>query len=342
MERGGALDRDPVCGKAVGGETGPGLAFEPAEDCPEFRRVEGAEQRLPGPREVIRNLRIEQAPGRKDTGGGRDQYLPDHQRLGHRGGEQRPVAAKGDERIFAGIATPLARHRLDCPDHVRRRDQMGAPGTLFDRHAERLRDLVLDGRTRLARVEPDRTADQMIGVDVTENDIGIRQGRLGAPEVVTDRTRRSAGAVRSDLQCPAGVDPDDRAAACPDFGQIDRRHLQCVAGARQQPRADHDAAADEYSRARLNSPFSISDALAVVPPMSNEIALPIPSWRASAWIPTTPAAGPLSMMFIGVKAAAAAVVRPPFDCISRTGASTPIRTSSSLSVERYRSTIGLT
>jgi len=85
--------------------------------------------------------------------------------------------------------------------------------------------IFFDGRTRLARVEPDGTADQMIGVDVTENDIGIGQGGLGALKVVADGTRRSASAMRSDLQRAAGVDPDDRAAARSDFGQIDRRHL---------------------------------------------------------------------------------------------------------------------
>ena len=80
-----------------------------------------------------------------------------------------------------------------------------------------------------------------------------------------------------------------------------------------------------YSVARVNSPFSISDAFAVVPPMSNEIAFSIPMRRASARTPTTPAAGPDSMMCIGVAAAASAVVSPPFDCISKSGAATPVR-----------------
>ena len=75
-----------------------------------------------------------------------------------------------------------------------------------------------------------------------------------------------------------------------------------------------------YSAARVNSPFSISEAFAVVPPMSNEIALSMPMRRASSRTPTTPAAGPDSMMCIGVAAAASAVVSPPFDCISKSGA----------------------
>ncbi len=78
-----------------------------------------------------------------------------------------------------------------------------------------------------------------------------------------------------------------------------------------------------YSCARLTSPPSISEALAVVPPMSNAIASAMPSWRASARTPTTPAAGPDSTMWIGFSAADWAVVKPPFDCISKSGAPMP-------------------
>ena len=86
-----------------------------------------------------------------------------------------------------------------------------------------------------------------------------------------------------------------------------------------------------YSVARVSSPFSISEALAVVPPMSNEMAFAMPIRLVKAWTPTTPAAGPDSMMCIGVSAAALAVVSPPFDCISNKGALTPVRCTSAIS-----------
>ena len=60
-----------------------------------------------------------------------------------------------------------------------------------------------------------------------------------------------------------------RAAAGADLGEIDGRHLEQVAGAGEQARAAHDAAADAVlERRACTSPPSISDALAVVPPMS--------------------------------------------------------------------------
>jgi hypothetical protein len=65
----------------------------------------------------------------------------------------------------------------------------------------------------------------MVGVQIAENDIGVRQGGLGAAAVVTDRTRRSAGALRPDLQRATGVDPDKGAAPGTDFCKVDGRNL---------------------------------------------------------------------------------------------------------------------
>src|SRR3546814_1830555 len=49
---------------------------------------------------------------------------------------------------------------------------------------------------------------------------------------------------RLPIERAAGVDPDDRAAAGPDLGEVDRRDLQRIARAGEQARAHHDAAAD--------------------------------------------------------------------------------------------------
>ena len=78
-----------------------------------------------------------------------------------------------------------------------------------------------------------------------------------------------------------------------------------------------------YSSARLYSPCSMIAALAVVPPMSKVMTFGDAARRASACAPTTPPAGPDSMMCMGLAAAAAAPIRPPFDCMIRSGARTP-------------------
>ena len=90
----------------------------------------------------------------------------------------------------------------------------------------------------------------------------------------------------------------------------------------------------EYSVARLTSPSSTIDALAVVPPMSKVMIFAIPVRRASAWAPITPAAGPDSMMCIGMREAASAVIRPPFDWMMSNGVRTAISPRPARSVRR--------
>jgi len=89
-----------------------------------------------------------------------------------------------------------------------------------------------------------------------------------------------------------------------------------------------------YSVARLTAPSSTIEAFAVVPPMSKVISLSNPIRRASAWAPTTPAAGPDSMMCIGIAAAAASVINPPLDCMIKSGPRTPIPSRPVRSVAR--------
>ena len=79
-----------------------------------------------------------------------------------------------------------------------------------------------------------------------------------------------------------------------------------------------------YSVVRAGSPFSTMAALAVVPPMSNEITLSSPAERAMLAQAITPAAGPDSTRNAGLAAAAAADIVPPFDCMMCRGPITPV------------------
>ena len=75
-----------------------------------------------------------------------------------------------------------------------------------------------------------------------------------------------------------------------------------------------------YSRPRAMTPCSISDALAVVPPMSKAIALSIPSRCEIPSAATTPAAGPDSSANTGRSFESSAVITPPEDCMIESGA----------------------
>ena len=67
------------------------------------------------------------------------------------GGEERPVAAEGEQRVLAGVAPALARHRPDRPHHVRGGDQVGAVGRLGERQPEAAGDLLLEAPRARAR-----------------------------------------------------------------------------------------------------------------------------------------------------------------------------------------------
>ena len=70
-----------------------------------------------------------------------------------------------------------------------------------------------------------------------------------------------------------------------------------------------------YSRPRAIAPFSISEALAVVPPMSNAIRFSSPSLCDIPSAATTPAAGPDSRANTGRSFASSEVITPPDDCM---------------------------
>ena len=79
-----------------------------------------------------------------------------------------------------------------------------------------------------------------------------------------------------------------------------------------------------YSRPREMAPSSISDAFAVVPPMSKASRLSTPSCCPIPRAATTPAAGPDSSAKTGRSFASSAVMTPPDDCMIWSGPSSPI------------------
>ena len=88
-------------------------------------------------------------------------------------------------------------------------------------------------------------------VEVAEKQVGIGDGGRLAPLVVAHRARRGAGALGPHLQRAGRVNPHQRAAARAHLGEIDRRHLEVIARAGEQARADHDARAHRvFLRAR--------------------------------------------------------------------------------------------
>ena len=249
---------------------------------------------------------------------------PHLQRPRHAGGEERAVAAEGEERVLARVAAALARDRPDRADHVRGGDQVGAVGGLRERQAERLGDpLARSTSWARAGVQLARAPPASCGrVEVAEDTLASVIVGSVAAEVVADRARRGAGA----------------AAARPAARR--RRRSRRASRRRRRPRPGRSPARAAGSRRRSAG--------------ASRCMMPPPTWYSVARLhlavlddrglgggaahvegdqlararaaapapaaPTTPAAGPDSMMCIGRAAAASAVMSPPFDCITSSGA----------------------
>ena len=80
---------------------------------------------------------------------------------------------------------------------------------------------------------------------------------------------------------------------------------------RPEPFLKRSARATSNSRARSGSPPSMTQALAVVPPMSNESRRGSPSSRAMRAAASAPAAGPDSTRRMGTRFAVSGVAMPP-------------------------------
>ena len=212
---------------------------------------------------------------------------------------------------------------------------MGAVRRVLDRHAERPAILSAIAARAFAGIEPERAADQMRRVDVAEHDIGVGHGRLRrrpgrstpapaprrrcAARSARRRRRRSTGSSRRPRRPRRDRSPAPSACSRRPTTAASRARCRRRPGIRWRGSTRRSRSATPWRWCR---------------PCRTRSPCAMPMRRVSACTPTTPAAGPDSMMCIGVTAAALAVVRPPFDCISSSGASMPVRLTSSIS--RFR------
>ena len=99
-------------------------------------------------------------------------------------------------------------------------------------------------RARSVDVEAHLAAEEVAGVEPSEHDVRVGDGRLGAAAPVADGAGVGARAARADAQQAARVDPRDRAAARADLDEVDDRRPHRVARERQPADAGSRVAAD--------------------------------------------------------------------------------------------------
>jgi len=84
---------------------------------------------------------------------------------------------------------------------------------------------------RQHRVHRERTAGKRTRVEKAEHHVGVGDGRLLRAAAVAGRPWVAARALRPHYEKAASIDARDRATARANFGDVDRRHLQHIAGA---------------------------------------------------------------------------------------------------------------
>ena len=209
----------------------------------------------------------EKTPGR---GGTSTRRMPELAR--ERGGVDRAAAAERDEREVARVAAALDRHRLDRADHARVRQLVGAVRRVEHVQPERLGDVALErplgasGRRRAAS-SPSSSPRR---VEVAEQQVGVGDRRLVAALAVADGTGIGARGARAR---PWGRRPGRARSRLPPPAPTSARSMNGTLSAYPPPLESRllaeIPAATSNSAVKCGRPPSTSDALAVVPPMSN-------------------------------------------------------------------------
>ena len=138
---------------------------------------------------------------------------------------ERPGAAAGHQHERAGIEPALGRHALDGKRHRGRCDLEHPGGGLHRVHAERIGDAGLHRRDRGRRIERHRSAEEAVGGDPAEHQVGVGHSRRCSAGAVAGGPRARAGAFRPDAERALRVGPGDRPAAGADLEDVHHRDL---------------------------------------------------------------------------------------------------------------------
>src|SRR5260221_1039225 len=120
------------------------------------------------------------------------------------------------------------RDQFEQVDHIGIGDAYDAQGRFFNADSQWSRK----GRHRLTRalhVEANAAAEEVLGVDAPDDNVGIGHRGLGAATPIGSWTRFGARAAWPDFERSCWIDPGDAPTSGPDFDDIDDRHFDRIA-----------------------------------------------------------------------------------------------------------------
>src|SRR5215469_3592684 len=197
------------------------LALQRGEGGGEIAWVEVGQRPQEGAHEVVLHLGLEETEGAPHAGSGGHEDGGDLERPRHLRGEERAVAAEGDEGELLRIAAALDGDGAHRPRHPRASQEIDAVGGLMEVEVETLRDL-LGHRAPSALGVEGESAGKPLGMEVAEAHVRVGEGRLSASEPVAHWSGHRSRAPRTHVECACGVHADDASAT--------RSHLCDVEG----------------------------------------------------------------------------------------------------------------
>ena len=227
----GDLIRDhPRCGQQFGS-----LPFEISEQPVEVFPVEVVQPGIVGLNKIECQGGDQEPQSRGDPGGwGEDQRGAAGQ-FRNAVSVHRPRPSEGGQRERPGTLAPLHDMHAGGVGHVLIHQLVDAPCRLGHRQPHRSGDPGLDGPAGRFGVEFHAAAQEVVRIEVSEDQVGIGDGRLGPAQAVADRARVRPGRLRSDLEQPELVDPGYRTSPRPDLDHLDHRHLHRQTRALPEP-----------------------------------------------------------------------------------------------------------
>ena len=131
-------------------------------------------------REIVADIRMQNAPGREGAGIGREDDAGDVEFVGDRAGMDRTGAAEGQQREIARVEALFEQAEADCGGEAGIGDGDDAAGRALEIEAERACDLVDDRGAGGRKIERHDAAEEIIGVEPAEHQVRVGHGRLGA------------------------------------------------------------------------------------------------------------------------------------------------------------------
>ena len=177
---------------------------------------------------VAHGVRHEDAEGGERTGHLRDEHSGDAKGSGHGAGVQRAGAAEADEGEVAGVVAPLDGDDADGLFHGGLGEAEDAGGELLD--GGQIAAGALHDGARALGVEADAAAEEEVGVEAAEDEVGVGDGGLlcpGRSRWVRDRRRRTRGRRAG---CRRSVEAGEGAAASADGVDVEHGHADGHAG----------------------------------------------------------------------------------------------------------------